>query len=286
MNLKKKRRKILLTKWWVWFTICIMFLALVQFLFSIPAPCKWLDAVWEPGDLITFVGTITLGYVAWQQSKMANDMANQANSTPNQANEFSKALLKIEQSRYKLELRPFFMIANWKAYKMDLIAIQLLPDKLYFQVGDCEQSGEVLCLSFVAINTTQSYISIEYKTAHCRNGTNWMHATASQQNEKITLPQGASAEIVFYAKPEFFEQQTANLISMEFYIENRFTERYLQTFDMMIMVLTERCTHAPGQWFCALNTQNYIVRPFVKNGEGEYELSPLESTKLHEAVKE
>lgn len=40
-------------------------------------------------------------------------------------------------------------------------------------------------------------------------------------------------------------------------------------------MLTEKCAHAPNQWFCALNTQNYIVQPFVKNSEGK----EIESTK-------
>lgn len=272
MDKEDENRKVWLTKWWVWLIICIVFLAAVQISFSITAPNKWLRAVWAAGDLITFVGTITLGYVALRQSKMANDMAEQANMV-------SKALMEIEQNRYKLELRPFFMVADWKAHLMDLVDIRFAPDKLYIQVGHCEEGKAVLCLSFLAINTTQSCISVEYSTAHCQNGTNWLHATTNQHNEKITLRQGEEAEITFYAKPEFFKQHIAEVINMEFVLENRFTERYLQTFDLMIMVLTDKCAHPTNQWFCSLTTQKYKVSQYVKNKEGKYELAPEEDNK-------
>jgi len=62
-------QKILLT----WIVCMIGFLAITQILFSIQAPCKWLEAVWGAGDFIAFIGTVTLGIVAWLQSKMANE---------------------------------------------------------------------------------------------------------------------------------------------------------------------------------------------------------------------
>lgn len=51
-----------------WLIICVVFLVVIQVLFSIPAPVYILDATWEAGDLITFAGTIVLGFVAWQQN--------------------------------------------------------------------------------------------------------------------------------------------------------------------------------------------------------------------------
>ncbi len=58
----------------LWICIIIIFLFGVQILFSIPAPCKWLEAVWEAGDFISFVGTISLGLVTVYQTKKANEM--------------------------------------------------------------------------------------------------------------------------------------------------------------------------------------------------------------------
>ena len=70
-------------KWWFWIIATVLFLTVVQILFRIEAPCEWLDAVWEAGDLISLVGTLVLGYVAMLQTKRANDMADDANKTDN-----------------------------------------------------------------------------------------------------------------------------------------------------------------------------------------------------------
>ena len=61
------------TKWWFWIVITVIFLSSVQILFRIEAPCKWLDAAWEAGDLISLVGTLVLGYIAVLQTQRAND---------------------------------------------------------------------------------------------------------------------------------------------------------------------------------------------------------------------
>ncbi len=74
----------------LWICIIIIFLFGVQILFSIPAPCKWLDAVWGAGDFISFVGTISLGLVAVYQTKKAN--------------EISSRLLQIEEERRRPQI--------------------------------------------------------------------------------------------------------------------------------------------------------------------------------------
>lgn len=70
--------------------IIVIFLIGVQVLFSIPAPCKWLDVVWDAGDFISFVGTISLGLVAIYQTKNANEV--------------SFRLLQIEEDRRRPQI--------------------------------------------------------------------------------------------------------------------------------------------------------------------------------------
>lgn len=70
--------------------IIVIFLIGVQVLFSIPAPCKWLEAVWGAGDFISFIGTISLGLVAIYQTKNAN--------------EISFRLLQIEEDRRRPQI--------------------------------------------------------------------------------------------------------------------------------------------------------------------------------------
>lgn len=74
----------------LYIAITILFLIVVQILFSIPAPCKWLDAVWEAGDFISFAGTIVLGLVSVYQTKKANDI--------------SIKLLEIEEERSRPQI--------------------------------------------------------------------------------------------------------------------------------------------------------------------------------------
>lgn len=82
-----------LEKWYVWLLLAVVFLVTVQVLFTIPAPCKWLDAVWEAGDLISFVGTLVLGYIAVKQTQQANEVAKSANDT-------SQKLIELQQKEY------------------------------------------------------------------------------------------------------------------------------------------------------------------------------------------
>lgn len=80
-------------KWYVWLVLTIVFLSLVQILFTIPAPNKWLDAVWEAGDLISFIGTIVLGFIAVKQTAEANKTAELATNTSNK-------LIELQQKEY------------------------------------------------------------------------------------------------------------------------------------------------------------------------------------------
>lgn len=74
----------------LWICIIAIFLVGVQILFSIPAPRKWLEAVWDAGDFISFVGTIFLGIVAVYQTRKAN--------------EISFRLLQIEEERRRPQI--------------------------------------------------------------------------------------------------------------------------------------------------------------------------------------
>ena len=73
--------------------IIIIFLLGVQVLFSIPAPCKWLDAVWDAGDFISFIGTISLGLVANYQTKKSNELS------------FRLLQIEEEQRRPQIDIR-------------------------------------------------------------------------------------------------------------------------------------------------------------------------------------
>ena len=87
-------------KWWAWLLITSLLMLIIQILFNIHPKSKWLDAVWEPGDLLTFIGTVVLGYIAVYQTKRANDTTERANHIAEQANQTSAQLIDLQQAEY------------------------------------------------------------------------------------------------------------------------------------------------------------------------------------------
>ena len=242
-------------KWWIWAIGALFFLIIVQILFSIPAPCKYLDAVWEAGDLISFAGTIVLGFVAIHQTQQANEM--------------SKRLMEIENNRYMLEMRPFFMVTDWKAYELDYDKYFISPDKLYIQIGDCKNCEKALGIGLKLHNTTNSYMTAEY----FYDGTvPWKNITTNQPNRKIRLYADESKEIVFFADPEYMKSFEKQWITVKFILENRFAQRYQESFCLLINVLSKDCLHNEGEWYCDVIVQSFKIGKFEKNSRGKIEL--------------
>lgn len=153
-------------KGWFWCLMAGLFLVIVQIIFTIKAPCKWLAAVWEAGDLITFVGTIALGIVAFMQAKDANKMTEKANEMTKRANEMSERLMTLEEERNRLELLPCAMLVDWKADTLKEAEMIFEPQKIYIQVGNYDRTKDsILGISLFFLNTTNSYISVEYNGA-------------------------------------------------------------------------------------------------------------------------
>lgn len=244
----------MLSKWWIWLIASITFLFVVQILFSIPAPCKWLDAVWEAGDFISFVGTMVLGYVAISQTERANKM--------------SERLMDIENNRYKLDIRPFVMITDWKAYELASEQLLFNPDKLYIQIGEYTDGTAALGIGLLFQNTTDSFLSVEYSGA-CSQKVKWANSAINQPNRKLRLSSGESREIVFYASSEYMTSLIGEFITVKLIMENRFAERYQESFDLLITTLSKDCIHKDGEWYCDVTAQNYQIGKFVKDSAGK-----------------
>lgn len=75
--------------------ICILLpILVIHFLFKVSTNCYWMETEWEAGDILgyfgdvlSFVGTVVLGYIAIAQTEKTNQM--------------NKELLEIEKSRIK-----------------------------------------------------------------------------------------------------------------------------------------------------------------------------------------
>lgn len=245
-------------KWWLLGTV--IFLAVVQILFNLPAPCRWLEAVWEAGDLISLVGTLILGYIAMKQ-------ANEANESADAANKISNRLMDLEFERYKLENRPFVMVADWRAENLQLNQI-FNPDKLYIQIARYDEKGPILGLSLFIQNTTNAPLSVEFKDG-CTEEYEFMYSTTNQPKQKLMVQPFDIQEMVFYAAEDEIRKLKGKTLKMNFILENRFTERYQESFKIIVASIDNLAELPPSRWFCSLFVQEFEIGKFKKDETGK-----------------
>lgn len=237
-------------------------LIIVHILFKWNSGIAFLVAEWSAGELLGYIGTllsfwgtIILGWLALQAS--------------NKANELSRRVIELEQDHYRLEMRPFVLVSNWKAYEVDSRELVNDPKKKFIQIGS-HKGEKVLGLSIELTNTTESVITVQYNcgTARTRDLC-WGNAAVNQENLKMTLSPGAKDEFVFYASSNFMEKQVGQRISIELILENRFSKRYKELFTIIITSLSDKVSQQPGKWHCHLFAQEYSIGRFEKNEDGE-----------------
>lgn len=187
------------------------------------------------------------------------------------ANELSEKLMNMEEARYKLEMRPFAFVSNWEAFDITPEELVDNPTEKYIQIGEYKQ-GNALGIALELTNTTQSCIAVSYSCGNSQNGSdNWGNAAVNQENLKMTLSSGEKDRFVFYASPEFMTKQLHNRVTVELFLENRFAERYKETFELIITSLSNKVSRTQGKWHCHLFAQNYTIWRFKRNKAGEIE---------------
>lgn len=128
-------------KFWLWSAVA--FLSIVQVLFAIPAPVALLDAAWEAGDFISFVGTIILGYIAMRQTQRANKMAEDANKVAQEANETSRKLIQLQEEEYTpvvtvssfAGIKKFNLDGERNEFQSEMVAVEMRDEKNNVSVG-------------------------------------------------------------------------------------------------------------------------------------------------------
>ncbi len=250
-------------QWFIWLIVSITFLGFTQLLFSISAPCKYLEAVWEAGDLISFVGTMVLGFVAINQTQQANKM--------------SERLMDIESNRYMLEIRPFVMVTDWKSYELNADKLIFNPDKLYICIEEHNNDETAIGIGLQLQNTTDSFLTVEYCDGYSEK-VKWLNSASNQPNRKLRMLAGENREIIFYANSDFMKSLQGNSITIEFILENRFAERYKESFNLIITASSNECIHKQGEWYCGIAIQNYKIGKFAKDSNGNITLKMEEET--------
>ena len=148
-------------------------LIVVHLLFKWYCGIEFFVAEWDAGDLLgyigtmlSFAGTIVLSVLALQASEKANAL--------------SKRVIEQEEDRYRLEMRPFVLVSNWKAYGIEAEQLVDDPQAKYIQIGEYK-SGKAVGLALELTNTTQSCITVQYSggTARCPDKS-WGNAAVNQ----------------------------------------------------------------------------------------------------------
>lgn len=92
--------------WITWAIISILFAVLIHFLFVLVGP-DWLQARWGAGDILTYVGTVSLGLLAvWQNErfKKENDIAQERlERLSQQSNELAIINKILEHEEHRIE---------------------------------------------------------------------------------------------------------------------------------------------------------------------------------------
>ena len=84
-------------------------------------------------------------------------------------------------------------------------------------------------------NTTQSYEIVRYSNATSSNGKRWRLCVSDRNGISLGIPAGESRKFCFYSDESFFADIEGKTVGFEFVLENRFDERYKESFDLVVI---------------------------------------------------
>lgn len=198
---------------------------------------------------------------AKQSNKLAElslQATQQANKLTKQANEMSERVLKLEEEQFKMEIRPFFLVTDWEVCKGIPAEFEDKHRTIAYQVGSTEADNRV-ALILELTNTTQSYEIVRYSNATSSNGKRWGLCVSDRNGISLGIPAGESRKFCFYSDESFFADIEGKTVSFEFVLENRFDERYKESFDLFVMRFNWKRKD------CNINPQGYEIQAFTED---------------------
>lgn len=89
----------LFNKFWKWLIWSALFALLIHCLFKIPAPIPFLEHVWSAGDILAYISTILLAWVAyWQNQRYKNEADKHQREQEMLTNEINEKFLILQQN--------------------------------------------------------------------------------------------------------------------------------------------------------------------------------------------
>lgn len=198
---------------------------------------------------------------AKQSNKLAElslQATQQANKLTKQANEMSERVLKLEEEQSKVEIRPFFLVTDWEVCKGIPAEFEDKRRTIAYQVGS-DNAGSRVALILELTNTTQSYEVFRYHGAMSSSGERWKICVSNRNGTSLGIPAEESRRVCFYAGSSFFSGIEGKTLNFEFILENRFGERYKESFDVVVI----RCDWDRKD--CNISPQKYEIQAFTKD---------------------
>ncbi len=221
----------------------------VQLLFLIPAPYRFLDAVWEPGEILTLLGSVFLGIVAVYQTYESNAL--------------SKRMLDLEEDKYKLELRPFVMITDSVLRRYHIKNIMEFPGDFEYctSILSCDTSQNRLALSIEVQNTTESYLMIGHHKiiSEDNNGANISFTNCVETPSRFMgIRAGETKKLTYLFGTQWVGKLAGNRYKFIFTLINRLGESYLESCEVDFIKL-----QCEDQLDVYLEAQGYEVNKYL-----------------------
>lgn len=193
-------------------------------------------------------------------ARLSIQASQQANELTQQANKMSERVMKLEEERFKMEIRPFVLATDWQVCEGIPTEFEDKRQTIAYQVGPSNNRiTDCVALILELTNTTQSYEIVRYWNATSSSGERWGLCVNDRNGISLGIPAGESRKFCFYADESFFSGIEGKTIKFEFIIENRFDERYKESFDLVVIQFNwERKD-------CNIISQKYEIQAFTKD---------------------
>lgn len=177
------------------------------------------------------------------------------------ANNINKRLMDLEVSRDRQSLTPFLLIGDGDAGLLPQHQV-LNPHKtLMIHIGGEPFNTESGNLAYYAlaieyINTTDHPLRLHFESM-IPNGQaeRWRYGVANNGMYGILIKSGESKKILFYGDKSKFTNPDG--YEMKLILENRFTDKYIETVTLYIMGYSAGRKNSPD--FVQLRSQDYHV---------------------------
>lgn len=204
------------------------------------------------GTILSFLGTVGLGALVLCQNSR---------------------LMKLEETRFDLELQPFVTITNWKVLNVERYKELIYPKEISIEIENVlNEKDAIVKLVIYFTNTSNTFTIINYHGAKVFNNDlddkkvydEWNISYTNQQNTKLLLDIKETGKIVFFCKKTTLMNYMGKRITLELILENKLSHRYKATIDIIISTISE----TSDGWYIPLYPQNYRLGKFINDDSG------------------